>query len=205
MPQATGFPLGTPKEVLSARVPEGRAMDRLLVPARPCALCLPDVLGSVQSDFAIDDASSGVIELGGAVHQTAVVAEQSCLACGGMRPQRVVGCAGEVQGRAEEWGDACLACFGFRHGASKASQEVVGILEVSEASVSRVVGVSRGEWGHVPPESFCPFEVPFAPGRGCLGGFPFVCQMRVPFFTSAVFWHERVRDDLVSAVPGAVG
>jgi hypothetical protein len=63
MPQATGFPLGTPKEVLSARVPEGRAMDRLIVPARPFALCLPDVLGSVQSDFAIDDASSGVIEL----------------------------------------------------------------------------------------------------------------------------------------------
>jgi hypothetical protein len=55
------------------------------------ALCLHDVLGYGQSDFAIDDASSVVIELVGAVPDAAVGAEKPRFACVGMRPQRFVG------------------------------------------------------------------------------------------------------------------
>ncbi len=66
-------------------------MYRFVVPEIPFALCLHDVLGYVQADFAIDDASSVVIELVGAVHNTDFVAEKSRFACVGMRDQRFFG------------------------------------------------------------------------------------------------------------------
>ena len=91
MHQATVFPLVAHNDVIVAIVPEFRAMYRLTVPEIPFALCLHAVLGYVQSDFAIDDASSVVIELVGAVHNTDFVAEKPCFACVGMCNQRLFG------------------------------------------------------------------------------------------------------------------
>ena len=68
------FPLVANNDVIVAIVQEFRAMYRLLVPEIPFALCVHDVLGYVQSDFAIDDSSSLVVELVGAVHNTDLVA-----------------------------------------------------------------------------------------------------------------------------------
>src|SRR5437899_556247 len=76
MNQAPVFPLVANNDVIVAIVQEFRAMYRLLVPEIPFALCLHDVLGYVQSDFAIDDSSSLVVELVGAVHNTDFVAEK---------------------------------------------------------------------------------------------------------------------------------
>jgi hypothetical protein len=66
-------------------------MYRLLIPEIPFALCVHDVLGYVQSDFAIDDSSSLVVELVGPVHNTDFVAEKPCFARVGMRNQRFCG------------------------------------------------------------------------------------------------------------------
>src|SRR5262249_7979808 len=52
MHQATVFPLVTHNDVIVAIVAEFRAMYRFVVPEIPFALCLHDVLGYVQCDFA---------------------------------------------------------------------------------------------------------------------------------------------------------
>src|SRR6266571_3476482 len=64
---------------------------RLLIHEIPFALCVHDVLGYVQPDFAIDGSSSLVVELVGPVHNTDFVAEKPCFARVGMRHQRFCG------------------------------------------------------------------------------------------------------------------
>ena len=63
-------------------------MYDFVVPEILSTLCLHDVFGYVQADFAIDHTSFEAVKFCLAFHNPDFVAKKSCFARGGMRHQR---------------------------------------------------------------------------------------------------------------------